>query len=109
MLNRRAQILLKALVERYIAEGEPVGSRSLSRFSGLDLSPATIRSVMADLEELGFVASPYNSAGRVPTPSGYPFFLETLLPAKAPDAASFSHVQVNLHPDRPPSLSGAAT
>src|SRR6266849_1366560 len=71
MLDRRAQILLKTLVERYIAEGEPVGSRALSRHSGLDLSPATIRNVMADLEELGFVASPHTSAGRIPTPRGY--------------------------------------
>src|SRR5438093_657932 len=66
MLDRRAQMLLKALVERYIAEGEPVGSRALSRYSGLDLSPATIRNVMADLEQLGFVASPHTSSGRVP-------------------------------------------
>ncbi len=85
MLDRRAQILLKTLVERYIAEGEPVGSRSLSRFSGLDLSPATIRSVMADLEELGFVASPHTSAGRVPTPRGYRFFVDTLLTVKPLD------------------------
>src|SRR6266567_3871140 len=82
MLDRRAQILLKTLVERYIAEGEPVGSRSLSRFSGLDLSPATIRNVMADLEELGFVASPHTSAGRVPTARGYRFFVDTLLTEK---------------------------
>ncbi len=67
MLNQRAKILLKTLVERYITEGQPVGSRSLSKFSGLDLSPATIRNVMADLEEMGFVASPHTSAGRIPT------------------------------------------
>ena len=59
MLDRRAQLLLKTLIERYIAEGEPVGSRTLSKFSGLDLSPATIRNVMSDLEELGFIASPH--------------------------------------------------
>src|SRR5256885_11110923 len=82
MLDRRAQILLKTLVERYIAEGEPVGSRSLSRYSGLDLSPATIRNVMADLEELGFVASPHSSAGRIPTSRGYRFFVDTLLTVK---------------------------
>src|SRR6185436_14385492 len=67
MLNDRAQNLLKVLVERYIAEGQPVGSRALSRFSPLELSPATIRNVMADLEEMGFVTSPHTSAGRVPT------------------------------------------
>ena len=79
MLDKRAQILLKTLIERYIAEGQPVGSRTLSRYSGLDLSPATIRNVMADLEELGLIASPHTSAGRVPTPLGYRFFVDTLL------------------------------
>jgi hypothetical protein len=71
--------LLKALVERYIADGQPVGSRALSKISGLDLSPATIRNIMADLEELGYVASPHTSAGRVPTPRGYRIFVDTLL------------------------------
>src|SRR4029078_1319226 len=79
MLNERAQSLLKTLVERYITEGQPVGSRALSKYSGLDLSPASIRNIMADLEEMGFVASPHTSAGRVPTPRGYRFFVDTLL------------------------------
>ena len=79
MLDDRSRTLLKALVEHYIAEGQPVGSRALSKFSGLDLSPATIRNVMADLEEAGFVASPHTSAGRVPTPRGYRLFVDTLL------------------------------
>jgi heat-inducible transcriptional repressor len=79
MLSERAQSLLKVLVERYIAEGQPVGSRALSRFSALELSPATIRNVMADLEEMGFVTSPHTSAGRVPTPKGYRLFVDTLL------------------------------
>src|SRR6266571_9525989 len=109
MLDRRAQILLKTLVERYIAEGEPVGSRSLSRFSGLDLSPATIRNVMADLEELGFVASPHTSAGRVPTPRGYRFFVDTLLTVKPLDRVEISQLEVNLHPDHPQRLIGAAS
>lgn len=78
-LDTRAQTLLKALVERYIADGQPVGSRALSKISGLELSPATIRNVMADLEEMGFVASPHTSAGRVPTPRGYRVFVDTLL------------------------------
>jgi heat-inducible transcriptional repressor len=78
-LDKRAQTLLKALVERYIADGQPVGSRALSKISGLDLSPATIRNIMADLEEQGFVASPHTSAGRVPTPRGYRLFVDTLL------------------------------
>jgi heat-inducible transcriptional repressor len=79
MLDDRARLLLKTLIERYIAEGEPVGSRSLARWSGLDLSAATIRNVMADLEELGFIASPHTSAGRIPTPRGYRLFVDTLL------------------------------
>ncbi|MCC6534859.1 MAG: heat-inducible transcriptional repressor HrcA [Burkholderiales bacterium] len=79
MLNERAQSLLKTLIERYIAEGQPVGSRALSRFSGLDLSPASIRNIMADLEEMGFITSPHTSAGRVPTARGYRLFVDTLL------------------------------
>lgn len=79
MLDDRAKLLLKALVERYIADGQPVGSRTLSRASGLDLSPATIRNVMADLEELGLIASPHTSAGRVPTARGYRLFVDTML------------------------------
>jgi heat-inducible transcriptional repressor len=78
-LDARAQTLLKALVERYIADGQPVGSRALSKISGLDLSPATIRNIMADLEEMGYVSSPHTSAGRIPTPRGYRIFVDTLL------------------------------
>ena len=78
-LDKRAQTLLKALVERYIADGQPVGSRELSKISGLELSPATIRNVMSDLEEMGFVASPHTSAGRIPTPRGYRVFVDQLL------------------------------
>lgn len=78
-LGERAQRLLKSLVERYIREGQPVGSRALSRDSGLELSPATIRNVMADLEDLGFLHSPHTSAGRVPTVQGYRFFVDTLV------------------------------
>jgi len=79
MFDQRAQTLLKTLIERYIAEGQPVGSRALSRYSGLELSPATIRNVMADLEEMGFISSPHTSAGRIPTPRGYRFFVDGLL------------------------------
>ena len=82
MLDERARTLLKTLIERYVADGQPVGSRALSRLSGLELSPATIRNVMADLEDMGFVASPHTSAGRVPTPRGYRFFVDTLLTLK---------------------------
>ncbi len=79
MLDKRSRLLLKTLVERYIADGQPVGSRALSKISGLELSPATIRNVMADLEELGFVVSPHTSAGRVPTPRGYRLFVDSML------------------------------
>ena len=79
MLDDRAKLLLKALVERYISDGQPVGSRTLSKASGLELSPATIRNVMADLEELGLIASPHTSAGRVPTARGYRLFVDTML------------------------------
>jgi heat-inducible transcriptional repressor len=84
-LDNRAQTLLKALVERYIADGQPVGSRALSKISGLELSPATIRNIMADLEEMGFVASPHTSAGRIPTPRGYRMFVDTLLTVQSID------------------------
>ncbi len=96
-LNERAQTLLKALVERYIADGQPVGSRALSRVSGLDLSPASIRNVMADLEEMGFIASPHTSAGRVPTPRGYRFFVDTLLTIKPLDNAEIHQLEGQLH------------
>ncbi len=79
MLDDRARLLLKALVERYIADGQPVGSRTLSRASGLELSPATIRNVMSDLEELGLIVSPHTSAGRIPTARGYRLFVDTML------------------------------
>jgi heat-inducible transcriptional repressor len=101
MLDRRAQVLLKTLIERYIAEGQPVGSRTLSRHSGLDLSPATIRNVMSDLEELGFISSPHTSAGRIPTPAGYRFFIDTLLVVKPLDSAAVHHLEDQLHPDNP--------
>ena len=78
-MDKRAQVLLKTLVEHYISDGQPVGSRTLSKCSGLDLSPATIRNAMSDLEELGFIASPHTSAGRIPTQRGYRFFVDTLL------------------------------
>jgi len=101
MLDKRAQVLLKTLIERYIAEGQPVGSRTLSRHSGLDLSPATIRNVMSDLEELGLIASPHTSAGRVPTPLGYRFFVDTLLVVKTLDSGELHQLEDQLHPDNP--------
>src|SRR5918993_1800667 len=99
VLSERAQILLKTLVERYIAEGQPVGSRSLSKYSGLDLSPASIRNVMADLEDLGFIASPHTSAGRVPTSRGYRFFVDTLLTLKPLDTIEINQLEGQLLSD----------
>ncbi len=109
MLDRRAQILLKTLVERYIADGEPLGSRALSRYSGLDLSPATIRNVMADLEDMGFIASPHTSAGRIPTSRGYRFFVDTLLTTKPLGRGEISQVEDNLNPDHPQRLISSAS
>ncbi|MBX3601947.1 MAG: heat-inducible transcriptional repressor HrcA [Rubrivivax sp.] len=105
MLDDRARTLLKTLVERYIAEGTPVGSRTLARASGLDLSPATIRNVMADLEELGLIASPHTSAGRVPTARGYRLFVDTMLTARPLDLQhpppEVAAAREQLHPDQP--------
>jgi len=109
MLSERAQNLLKILVERYIVEGQPVGSRALSRFSNLDLSPATIRNVMADLEEMGFVSSPHISAGRVPTPKGYRFFVDTLLTVLPMEEVERQQIEEQLMPDDPHRVVTAAS
>lgn len=103
MLDDRAKLLLKTLVERYIAEGQPVGSRTLSRASGLELSPATIRNVMSDLEDLGLIASPHTSAGRVPTARGYRLFVDTMLTAQREQIAAPS-----LQPDQPQKVISSA-
>jgi heat-inducible transcriptional repressor len=101
MLDERAKTLLKALVERYIADGQPVGSRTLSRASGLELSPATIRNVMADLEELGLIASPHTSAGRVPTARGYRLFVDTMLMAQPRHWDEEPRIEQQLQADQP--------
>jgi len=113
MLDQRAQTLLKFLIERHILDGQPVGSRVLSKFSGLELSPATIRNVMADLEEMGFIASPHTSAGRVPTPRGYRFFVDTLMTARSAettesDAPLQQQVEDRIKPDQPQRVISAA-
>lgn len=95
-LNDRSLKLLKVLVERYISEGQPVGSRVLSKDSDLNLSPATIRNVMADLEELGLVHSPHTSAGRVPTVSGYRLFVDSLLTVKPLNTLDVQRLQKSL-------------
>lgn len=103
MLDGRAKLLLKALVERYIADGQPVGSRTLSRASGLELSPATIRNVMADLEDMGLIASPHTSAGRIPTAKGYRLFVDTMVTVQHDQLAHLS-----LAPEQPQKVIASA-
>jgi heat-inducible transcriptional repressor len=112
LLNERAQRLLRVLVQNYIRDGQPVGSRTLSRESGLALSSATVRNVMSDLEELGFVSSPHTSAGRVPTDKAYRFFVDSLLRAQlTTDDSSLEeiHRQLELPVDSSKSLVAAAS
>lgn len=109
MLDDRARILLKTLIERYIAEGQPVGSRTLSKHSGLDVSAATVRNVMADLEEMGFIASPHTSAGRVPTPRGYRLFVDTLLTVQPLEATRIHEIEDQLQPAQPRQLIASAS
>ena len=104
MINDRAQILLKTLVDRYISDGQPVGSRALQQFSGLEVSSATIRNVMADLEEMGLVSSPHTSAGRVPTALGYRLFIDTLMVVQPLDSKSVQQLEHQLQPDHPSRL-----
>lgn len=99
MLEDRAKLLLKALVERYIADGQPVGSRTLSKATGLDLSPATIRNVMSDLEDLGLIVSPHTSAGRIPTARGYRLFVDTMLTVQRNTISGLQ--STNLDADQP--------
>jgi heat-inducible transcriptional repressor len=112
-LNEREQLLLKVLVGSYIREGQPIGSRSLSRESGLALSSATIRNIVADLERLGFVSSPHTSAGRIPTDKGYRFFVDALLKARTPidDDPAFAELrrQLDAARDDPKALVAAAS
>lgn len=98
-LNERSLYLLKTLVERYIQDGQPVGSRVLSKDPQLKLSPASIRNVMADLEEMGLIHSPHTSAGRVPTVSGYRLFVDSLLTVKPLASAELNQLQSSLLAD----------
>jgi heat-inducible transcriptional repressor len=95
-LTERAQLMLRALIDRYVLDGQPVGSRTLAREAGLDLSPATVRNVMSDLEALGFVCSPHTSAGRVPTVQGYRFFVDTLLKVQPLDRRAIENMRLEL-------------
>ncbi len=95
-LNERSLHLLKTLVERYIQDGQPVGSRALSKDSDINLSPATIRNVMADLDDLGLIHSPHTSAGRVPTDKGYRFFVDSLLTVKPLESKTVNQLSTEL-------------
>jgi len=99
-LNERSRQLLKLLVERYIADGQPVASAALSRDKSLGVSSATIRNIMADLEELGLIHSPHTSAGRIPTNSGYRFFVDSLLTVRRPEQQQLSELKINVEKER---------
>lgn len=101
-LTNRAELLLKTLVESYIEEGKPLGSRTLARRAGLELSPATIRSVMADLEDMGLVISPHTSAGRIPTQAGYRLFVDSLLKVRPLELDEVERFENELNSSRDP-------
>lgn len=109
--NERAQFLLKVLIQRFIRDGQPVGSRTLSRDSGIELSPATIRNVMSELEELGLISAPHTSAGRVPTTQGYRLFVDTLVRYKPPSDAEIKRLQQQLgeHGGEPDAILGSVS
>jgi heat-inducible transcriptional repressor len=109
MLNDRTRLLLKTLVERYIEEGQPVGSRTLSKHSALNLSPASIRNIMSDLEEGGYIISPHTSAGRVPTARGYRLFVDSLLTVRPLDQVEVKQIESSLLPDDPQRLVAQAS
>ena len=109
MLNDRAQLLLKTLVERYISDGQPLGSRALLQYSGLEVSPATIRNVMSDLEELGLIRSPHISAGRIPTALAYRLFIDTMLVTQPLEQERLQHMEHQLQPDNPSRLIAQAS
>jgi heat-inducible transcriptional repressor len=109
MLNERAQILLKTFVERYISDGQPVGSRALLQHSGLEVSSATIRNVMSELEDIGLVSSPHISAGRIPTALAYRLFIDTMLVTKPLESARVRQMEYKLQPDNPSRLFAQAS
>ncbi|MCH9693814.1 MAG: heat-inducible transcriptional repressor HrcA [Gammaproteobacteria bacterium] len=109
--NDRGQHLLRVLIQRYIRDGQPVGSRTLSKDAGLDLSPATIRNVMSDLEQMGLVSAPHTSAGRIPTPQGYRLFVDSLVRYRQPGDGDIRRIQAQIRgeSDNPDSLVGAVS
>ena len=109
IINDRAELLLKTLVERYIQDGQPVGSRTLSQESDVNLSPATIRNIMADLEDLGLITAPHTSAGRIPTVGGYRMFVDHLLKVKPLGKEFIKEVEVQLQSDDSKTLIDSAS
>lgn len=107
-MDKRAQILLKTLVEHYISDGQPIGSRTLLQHSGLDVSAATIRNVMSDLEHLGFIASPHTSAGRIPTQKGYRLFVDSLLTVQPLETRAVEQLKSGLSSPNPSELISSA-
>lgn len=100
LISERAQLLLKALIERYIRDGQPVGSKALVEESGLPISAATARNVMADLELLGLIRAPHTSAGRVPTVQGYRLFVDSLITVQPLERNALASLQHELNPDK---------
>lgn len=107
--NERAAHLLTVLIERYVRDGQPVGSRTLSRDSGLDLSPATIRNVMSDLEMMGLIAAPHTSAGRIPTALGYRLFVDSLIKLRPPSTREIQEIREDLAGDNTNPLERASS
>ena len=103
-LNERAEELLKTLVELHVSDGQPVGSRTLAKHSNMSLSPATVRNVMSDLEDLGLIRAPHTSSGRIPTQQGYRFFIDTLLKVRPMDSRAVEKLQEQLGSERDPQL-----
>lgn len=107
--NERAETLLRALIQRYVYDGQPVGSRTLSREAGLELSPATVRNVMSDLEELGLISSPHTSSGRIPTQAGYRVFVDTMMRVRELDSRSMDEIENRLNDHDPNQLMSTAS
>ena len=108
-LSRRARKILQAVVSEYLHSGDPVGSRTVTRRHDIGLSPATVRNVMSDLEEMGLILSPHTSAGRIPTPLGYRFFVDSLLVIKQIQTGELQQLEGQLQPDNPQRVIQAAS
>ncbi|MBP6751071.1 MAG: heat-inducible transcriptional repressor HrcA [Xanthomonadaceae bacterium] len=98
VLDPRARLLLRSLIARYIRDGEPVGSQTLAKHAGLDVSPATIRNILAELEDVGLLSAPHTSAGRVPTAQGYRLFVDSLLQIQPLADVELAHLRSELAP-----------